>query len=83
MEMINRSIEALIYCVLGSQVKLRQSIVGPRASSYEVQKIYKKLVKDGIVNTSETCKVGKHASSCSRYEREFERCRQRKSMATA
>ena len=36
-ELLNQSIEAYLYAILGSQAKTRQSIFGPRASALETK----------------------------------------------
>ena len=48
--LLNQSLEAYIYAILGSQSKTRQNIVGFRASALETQIVFRKLVEDAIVN---------------------------------
>ena len=48
--MLNQSIEAYLYAILGSQARTRQSIVSHRASSLETQKVFRQIVADSIVN---------------------------------
>ena len=43
--MINQSIEAYIYCVLGSQAKTPTSIIGHGGGSLETQQEFRKLVE--------------------------------------
>jgi len=45
---INESIRTYIYCILGSQVKMRSPIVGESGLSYEVQKKFADLLEDSI-----------------------------------
>ena len=45
---INQSIEAFIYCVLGSQVNVRSSILGSRGRAKETQSEFLVLVEDSI-----------------------------------
>ena len=45
---INQLIEAFVYCVLGSQVALRSSILGSGGSAKDVQTKFLKLVDDSI-----------------------------------
>ena len=53
-ELLNQSIEAYLYSILGSQARTRQSIVSNRASSLEVQKVFRKIVADSIINYDTT-----------------------------
>ena len=48
--MLNQSIEAYIYAILGSQSKTRQSIVGNRGSALETQVVFRQIVEDCIIN---------------------------------
>ena len=48
--MLNQSIEAYIYAILGSQSKTRQSIVGNRGSALETQVVFRQIVEDSIIN---------------------------------
>ena len=45
---INESIEAFVYCVLGSQVNVRSSILGSGGRAKETQTVFLVLVKDAI-----------------------------------
>ena len=45
---VNQSIEAFVYCVLGSQVKFRSSILGSGGSAKEAQSEFLVLVEDSI-----------------------------------
>ena len=45
---INQSIEAFVYCVLGSQVNVRSSILGSGGRAKEAQSEFLKLVEDSI-----------------------------------
>ena len=53
-ELLNHSIEAYIYSILGAQARTRQSIVSGRASALETQKVFRKIVEDSIVNYDTT-----------------------------
>ena len=53
-ELINHSIEAYIYSILGAQARTRQSIVSSRASALETQKVFRKIVEDSIINYETT-----------------------------
>ena len=53
-ELLNHSIEAYLYAILGSQARTRQSIVSNRASVLETQKVFRKIIKDSIVNYDTT-----------------------------
>ena len=53
-ELLNASIEAYLYSILGAQARTRQSIVSNRASSLETQKVFRKIVEDSIVNYDTT-----------------------------
>jgi hypothetical protein len=46
---INRSIEAYVYCVLGSQVNIRSAIVGNEGSSIETQQEFLVLFESTII----------------------------------
>ena len=46
---LNRSIEALVYCVLGSQVKTRSTIVGASGSAVETRQMFRQLLEETIV----------------------------------
>ena len=48
--LLNQSIEAYIYAILGSQSKTRQSIVGNRGSALETQVVFRQIVEDSIIN---------------------------------
>ena len=50
MILLNQSIEAYIYAILGSQSKTRQSIVGNRGSALETQVVFRQIVEDSIIN---------------------------------
>ena len=45
---INQSIEAFVYCILGSQVNVRSSIVGSSGSAKEVRREFLVLIEDAI-----------------------------------
>ena len=45
---LNQSIEALVYCVLGSQVNVRSSILGNTGSAQEVRQEFLVLLEDAI-----------------------------------
>ena len=45
---INQSIEAFVYCVLGSQVNVRSSILGSGGRAKEAQSEFLVLVEDSI-----------------------------------
>ena len=45
---LNQSIEALVYCVLGSQVNVRSSILGNTGSAQEVRREFLMLLEDAI-----------------------------------
>ena len=47
---VNQSIEAFVYCVLGTQVKLRSSILGEGGSAKEVQNQFLKLLEEEITD---------------------------------
>ena len=49
-ELLNQSIEAYIYSVLGAQARTKQSIYGYRASALETQKVFTQIVEDSIIN---------------------------------
>ena len=53
-ELLNRSIEAYLYAILGSQARSRQSIVSNRASALETQKVFRQIVKDSVINYDTT-----------------------------
>ena len=53
-ELLNHSIEAYIYSILGAQARTRQSIVSSRASALEMQKVFWKIVEDSIINYETT-----------------------------
>ena len=48
---INQSIEAFVYCILGSQVNVRSSILGNTGSAKEVQREFLVLFEDAIRKT--------------------------------
>ena len=43
-ELLNQSIEAYIYSILGAQARTKQSIYGSRASALETQKVFRQIV---------------------------------------
>ena len=45
---INQSIEAFVYCILGSQVNVRSSIIGSSGSAKEVRHEFLVLIEDEI-----------------------------------
>ena len=45
---LNQSIEAFVYCILGSQVNVRSSIIGSGGSAKEVQSEFLVLMEDAI-----------------------------------
>jgi len=45
---INQSIEAFVYCILGSQVNVRSSIIGSSGSAKEVRREFLVLIEDAI-----------------------------------
>ena len=49
-ELLNQSIEAYIYSVLGAQARIKQSILGTRASALETQEVFRQIVEDSIIN---------------------------------
>ena len=53
-ELLNQSIEAYLYAILGCQARTRQSIVSNRASALETQKVFRKIVEDSIINYDTT-----------------------------
>ena len=48
--LLNHSIEAYIYAILGSQSQTRQSIVGNCGSALETQVVFRQIVEDSIIN---------------------------------
>ena len=53
-ELLNQSIEAYLYAILGCQATTRQSIVSNRASALETQKVFRQIVADSIINYDTT-----------------------------
>ena len=51
-ELLNQSIEVYMYALLGAQAKSKQSIVGDRASSREVQQVFRNIVEDAVIQYS-------------------------------
>ena len=49
-ELLNQSIEAYLYAILGAQARMRQSIVSRRASALETQKVFRQIFEDSVVN---------------------------------
>ena len=49
-ELLNESIEAYIYSVLGAEAKTRQSIYDNRASALETQKVFRRNLEDSIIH---------------------------------
>ena len=49
-ELLNQSIEAYLYAILGAQARTRQSIVSNRASALETQKVFRQIFEDSIIN---------------------------------
>ena len=56
---LNQSIEALVYCVLGSQVNVRSSILGNTGSAQEVRREFLVLLEDAITLSDITNSVGR------------------------
>ena len=48
MSRLNQSIEAFVYCILGSQVNVRSPIIGSSGSAKEVQSEFLVLMEDAI-----------------------------------
>ena len=48
MSRLNQSIEAFLYCILGSRVNVRSSIIGSGGSAKEVQSEFLVLMEDAI-----------------------------------
>jgi len=48
---LNQSIEAFVYCILGSQVQTRSSIIGNTGSAQEAQTVFLQLFESSIVET--------------------------------
>ena len=48
--MLNASIEAYCYSVLGALVKTRISVVAAAAAALESQEVFRTIVNDSIVN---------------------------------
>ena len=46
---INQSIEAFVYCILGSQVQTRSSIIGDGGIAQETQKVFLQLFESSVV----------------------------------
>ena len=53
-ELLNESIEAYLYAILGAQARTRQSIVSNKASALETQKVFRKIFEDSITNYDTT-----------------------------
>ena len=49
MSRLNQSIEAFVYCVLGSQVNTRSSIIGDSGSAKETQDVFLQLFKSSVI----------------------------------
>ena len=49
-ELLNQSMGAYVYSVLGAQARTKQSIYGSRASALETQKVFRQIVEDSIIN---------------------------------
>ena len=50
LKLINKSIESYLYSILGAQAKAKQSIIGNKASAFEVQQIFTQIGEDSIIN---------------------------------
>jgi len=48
---LNQSIEAYVYCILGSQVNTRSSIYGNSGSAQETQRVFLQLFESAIIET--------------------------------
>ena len=57
---LNRSIEAFVYCVLGSQVNTRSSIVGDSGSAQETQAEFIVLFESAIIESSITKSIQRY-----------------------
>ena len=51
MSRLNQSIEAFVYCILGSQVNVRSPVIGSSGSAKEVQREFLILLEDAIRQT--------------------------------
>ena len=56
-KLLQQSVESYVYAILGSQARLRWSIVGEDAKSLQTQEVFYKIVKDTIVQTDTTSTV--------------------------
>lgn len=48
-ELINQSIEAY-FCILGAHIRSKQAILSNRASSLEIQKVFRHIFEDSMIN---------------------------------
>ena len=56
-KLVQQSIESYVYSVLGAQARVRWSIVGEGAKSSQTQDVFRKIVKDTLVQTDTTVTV--------------------------
>ena len=50
LELINQSIEAYLYAIVGAQAQSKQATINNRASFFEVQQIFQQIVEDSVIN---------------------------------
>lgn len=49
-KLVNQSVEAYLYAVLGSQARSKQSIISNKTSALEVQKVFRQIFEDSVIN---------------------------------
>ena len=52
--LLQKAVEAYVYCILGAQAQTRWKIVGAGAKSLQTQEIFNKLVNDTVVQDNDT-----------------------------
>ena len=73
---INQSIEAFVYCILGSQVQTRSSIIGDSGSAQETQKVFLQLFESSVVESD-------ISKSIQRYQFALQKAKQKLDLAVA
>jgi hypothetical protein len=73
---LNQSIEAFVYCILGSQVNNRSTIIGDSGSAQETQNVFLQLFESSIIESD-------ISKSIQRYQLATQEARQKLNLAVA
>ena len=72
---INQSIEAFVYCILGSQVQTRSSIIGGSGSAEETKKVFLQLFESSVIESDISKSIQRYQFALQQAKQKTRSCR--------